>query len=685
MTISTTGYQLHPWQRDAVSAWMTGTADGPFRGTFEIVTGGGKTLIALSCLAEASKHDPALRAAIVVPTEALARQWKANLVARTTLRPDDVGILGAGESANFTESRVIVAVLNTASTKLPALAQSAGPLMLVVDECHRAGAPKFRRVLDTPAKYRLGLSATPDREELDDDGEPLAYDDQAVGQALGGVVYRFTLKDARLAGWLPEFTLHHHGVSLSPDEQRRYDSVSRRVDEAGDELRIMGIETSRARSLASSRHEGSDAARRWIQLTAQRKDLLYRAQERGRVARQIVEDVFEDGQRHRVILFHERVGEAVQLFDELRDVLRTAERDDGSAEWLRVELEHSKLGDKRRRAALAAFSSGEAPVLVSVKSLIEGIDVPEADTGVSVASTSSVRQRVQALGRVLRRVVDDDGSSKASTMHLVYVQGTVDDLIYSKADWSDLTGENANQYWKWAFDSKTAERQDSPPRTPLPTEEQVWVALGERMPKEVIPWTGLVSGQEYSLKTTGVVHNAFGSQIANPQDVAEMVARARGREGGKFRVTPGHLFVLVWEPGEPGRFLLVGRLNQPFRALSAEPTETDFDVTGLEPGAAYPGPGDKKRGSFKVSQRGGGTISRPVKGGLEFALVDDSDNSAGEANARQVLTAWDTMGRGFARFFVNHLGHAWTEGTTGRVFIADVDKGFSWPDGGTQG
>lgn len=678
MSITTNGFQLHPWQRDAVRAWVHGVDETPYRGTFEIVTGGGKTLIALACLAEASFRDPGVRAAVVVPTEALARQWRDNLVQRTSLTEAEVGLLGAGGKATFETARVIVAVLNTASTKLAALAKAAQPFMLIVDECHRAGAPKFRKVLDTPAAYRLGLSATPDREELSDEGEPLTYDEQAVGQALGGVVYRFTLKDARLAGWLPEFTLHHHGVALSPDEQREYEALSRRVDEAGDELRGMGIETSRARSIASGRHEAAEVARRWVQLTAQRKDLLYRARERQRVARRIIEDTFADGEAHRVILFHERVEEAVQLFDELREGLSPGKQDLSATTQVRVELEHSKLPDKRRRAALAAFASGEAPVLVSVKSLVEGIDVPEADTGVSVASTSSVRQRVQALGRVLRRLVDDDGTNKRSTMHLLYVGGTVDDLIYAKADWSDLTGEDANHYWKWTFESDVAERQDAPPRTPLPTEEQAWAAMGGRMPDDVVPWPGVPNGQEYSLKTNGVVHNAFGAQIANPQDVADMVTRARGREGGKFRVTPEHRLVLVWEWGDPGRFVLVGQLSEPFRALSEAATSTDFDVAALRPGQEYPGPGDKKQGSYKVSQRGGGQILRSIRGGAEVAFVEGSSDRRGETNAVSVLQAWEAVGRSFSRFHVNSLGHAWTEGTGGRMFVADVNGGFSW-------
>lgn len=669
MTIETTGFALYDWQRDAVAAWVAGADGTPYRGTLEIVTGGGKTVIALACIAEASRIDPSLRVAIVVPTEALARQWRANLVGRTSLLEDEVGLLGAGGKATFQTARVIVAVINTAAKVLPDLAPSAQPMMLVVDECHRAGAPKYQHVLDAAATYRLGLSATPDREELDDAGEPLSYDEQVVGQKLGGVVYRFTLKDARLAGWLPHFTLHHHGISLSPEEKRNYESLSRRVDEAADELRGQGFEVGRARSLASRRDQAGDAARRWVQLTAQRKDLLYRAAERHRVAESILGTIFRSGERRRVILFHERVAEAVELYEALR-------RDMVGA---RVELEHSKLTDKRRTAALEAFASGAAPILVSVKSLVEGIDVPEADTGVSVASSSSVRQRVQALGRVLRRAVDEAGEAKRSTMHLIYVADTVDDLIYAKADWVDLTGADSNRYWTWGFGEGPVEQPD-PPRTPLPTEEQVWERLGRRVPEEPIPWVGVPAGLEYSVKTNGVVHNAFGAQIGNPQGVADMVARVRGRAGGKFRVTPEHRLVLVWQQGDEGGFMLAGQMSQPFRALAEEPAG-EFDVATLCAGDPYPGPGDKKQGSFKITQRGGGLIERKVRGGAEIALIEGTGQSNLERNAKAVLAAWESIDRSFSRFFVNGLGHAWTEGASGRVYLADVREGFAWPEG----
>src|SRR5207244_12882212 len=164
--------------------------------------------------------------------------------------------------------------------------------------------------------------------------------------------------------------------------------------------------------------------------------LLYRASERTRVAAQLVRSELARNPDRRILLFHERVAEAAALFDRL-----VAELPD-----VPIGLEHSRLSDAARAEALYAFRSGRISVLVSVKSLIEGIDVPAADVGISVASTSSVRQRIQSLGRVLRRPFEP-GASKDAEMHLIYVADTVDEIIYAKEDWADLTGAAANGYW----------------------------------------------------------------------------------------------------------------------------------------------------------------------------------------------------------------------------------------------
>lgn len=678
--IETKGFELVEWQRAAVDSWATGDSHPgtgerrPFTGTLEIFTGGGKTLLALTAIARASVEAPGLRVAVVVPTEALAHQWMRSIDRYTTVDQGQIGLMGAGGHGDLARYRVLVCVLNSAAKLLPAMAGAAQPLMLVVDECHRAGAPSYSQVLDTRASYRLGLSATPDREEFGDDGEPLLYDEQKVGRSLGGVVARFSLKDARTIGWLPEYEIHHHGLTLHEDERHEYESISRQVDDMADHLRQMGIDTSRAHSLQAQPGEVGDAVRAYVAATSRRKDFLYRARERSRVAARVVARSMRGGRTRRVLLFHERVAQAVELHRELQVLLPDTE----------IALEHSKLPQRERARALARFRTGEAPVLVSVKSLIEGIDVPEADVGVSVASSASVRQRIQALGRVLRRTFDDTAERKVAEMHVLYVANSVDELIYAREDWGDLTGDAQNTFWLWPLDPEAQpDKQDGPPATPRPTEEQEWIRLGEQAPTEPVLWEAAFAGQEYSVDTLGTVKNELGTTIANPQGVDRMVETVRGRPGGRFRVTREHQLVLVAREGkERTEVLVAGQLLEPFTArpeLEQSATD-DLDITVLQPGDAYPGPGDSDGGTFHLRLKRGGIIERKVKGGAEFAFTHGTASPDLEANATRLLAAWKTvLDRGIT-FHINGLGHAWYEAEGERRFLADVPGGFAWPE-----
>lgn len=662
--LATRGFDLVDWQLDAIDHWLAGDGAGAFRGTLEIFTGGGKTLIALACAARVAKLNPGLRAAVVVPTEALAHQWTETIVRFTNISRPDVGLLGAGGGDALVDKRVLVAVLNSAAKRLPEMArEAAGDVMLIVDECHRAGAPTFARVLDTPSTYRLGLSATPDREELDDEGEPLEYDEQLVGRSLGTVVFRFGLREARLAGWLPEFTVHHHGIELLVPERAEYERLTRQVDEMGDRIRDLGGETTRARHFLSREGELGHAAAAYVAATAKRKDLLYRAQERSRVTEQIVRDVGTRRPEARVLLFHERINEAVQLRERLASIVEAG-------------IEHSRLAASARRQALDRFREGSLNVLVSVKSLIEGIDVPSADVGVSVASSASVRQRIQSLGRVLRRSFD--GSEKTAEMHVIYVADSVDEVIYAKEDWSDLTGDAANTYWRWSSEAGEPIAQELPPRTPRPTEEQEWERLGAAQPGSPEPWLGAQPEREYSVDTTGTVRNTSGALIDNTQGVAAMVEAVRSRPGGRFFVTPIHRLVIVREASSDGRLMVAGRLEEPFSVRAEEGVDA-VDVESLSPGMPYGGRLDNDNGELRLSQKRGGVIQRDLRGGVkEFALLSGADPQ-GVANAQRLLTAWRSIARPGMKITVNSQWHAWYVDGGEPRFLAEIPGGLAWP------
>jgi len=59
---------------------------------------------------------------------------------------------------------------------------------------------------------------------------------------------------------------------------------------------------------------------------------------------------------------------------------------------------------KERQRLLSRFNSGDYPFLVTSRVLNEGVDVPKANIAVVLSGSGSVREHVQRLGRVLRRV-----------------------------------------------------------------------------------------------------------------------------------------------------------------------------------------------------------------------------------------------------------------------------------------
>lgn len=114
----------------------------------------------------------------------------------------------------------------------------------------------------------------------------------------------------------------------------------------------------------------------------------------------------------KTILFHERV-EELQAFSELL-----------GAACIPHAIHHGELDPAARQDVLEHFKCGRIRTLLSCRTLEEGIDVPDADLAIIAAGTSSLRQKRQRLGRVLRRA---DGKQLAQIV-ILYHEGRRDDV-----------------------------------------------------------------------------------------------------------------------------------------------------------------------------------------------------------------------------------------------------------------
>src|SRR2546421_3691554 len=159
------------------------------------------------------------------------------------------------------------------------------------------------------------------------------------------------------------------------------------------------------------------------------------------------------------------------------------------ADGFPVVAEHSEFPDSMRAESLQLFRDGAAQIIVSARSLIEGFNVPSADLGIIVAASSSVRQRVQTLGRLLRKSRAVDGTEKHAVLYVLYATKTVDEMIYEKADWEHFVGAERNQYFLWSDVKQTAPLPvPKAPRSPSPSElavDEATLRGGETYPGDV--------------------------------------------------------------------------------------------------------------------------------------------------------------------------------------------------------
>lgn len=344
------------WQIDALTEWERTDK----RGIVSVVTGGGKTVFALSCIDRI--RPPATL--IIVPTAALLEQWWEEAASYFDLELDEINIIDG--RLRFRLGAINIAVLNTAARLAERMREH--KCFLIVDECHKAASERFRAALRVHTIASLGLSATPER----------PYDEglrDVLVPALGPVIFSYDYADALRDGVIVPFELRNVVFELEEDRQASYDrlsiAIARSISQHGiDAEETIGLFLKRSRVLNLSLNR--------IKLT-----LKLAAANRGR----------------RTIIFHEDV--------EACDLIHGVLAENG----VRSGVYHSKMPLRAKVAMLGQYRRGEIDVLVTCRALDEGFNVPETEVGIIAASTATRRQRIQRLGRVVRPAKDKTGAS----------------------------------------------------------------------------------------------------------------------------------------------------------------------------------------------------------------------------------------------------------------------------------
>lgn len=387
-------YQNPPYEHQALAIERLAAQD--YTGLLAMATGGGKTKTALiSCTRVQDETAGPVFIMIVVPTGVLAAQWAEEVrdfgisptvlsgmspsARKQALEGAEVALRAGGQR---TEIAISTLQLFNRDRDLrdfiDAIADGATTI-LVADEAHNFGAPGF--ISDPPEsfRHRIGLSATPIR-QYDAEGTAELFE---FFRTDGEPAFTFTLAEAIKSGCLTPYNYFLHTVELDTEEMERYSELTEQLVKAGfaaDDAAEVGLSDRQERLLRERRSLVEQASGKIRAL----HDLL--AQQVGEVDHTLIYCSAK-------AIVPPHSGKQIDL---ARDVLRR----------LRIDTHMYTAAETSRadsRVFLEGFAAGTYPVLLAMKVLDEGVDVPAAHAAYLLASSTVEREWVQRRGRVLRK------------------------------------------------------------------------------------------------------------------------------------------------------------------------------------------------------------------------------------------------------------------------------------------
>jgi DNA excision repair protein ERCC-3 len=200
------GWELRDYQQLAAESFWAGGS-----GVVVLPCGAGKTMVGAAAMATAQATT-----LILVTNTVAGRQWKRELIARTSLTEEEIGEY-SGERKEIRPVTIATYQVMTRKSKGEYrnldLFDSRDWGLIIYDEVHLLPAPVFRMTADLQSRRRLGLTATLVRE----DGR-----EGDVFSLIGPKRYDAPWKDIEAQGWIAPAECIEVRVTLTDNERLEY-------------------------------------------------------------------------------------------------------------------------------------------------------------------------------------------------------------------------------------------------------------------------------------------------------------------------------------------------------------------------------------------------------------------------------------------------------------------------------
>jgi len=393
--------RLRPYQEEAIENW----AENNYRGIFNMATGTGKTVTAVSGIKKLMNECNRLAVSIPVPFQHLIddpwrrtierlmpeSDFKYSIIEASSSNPrwmDDAAIARNNLTFGVKKCIIFITTYNTLSSQkfIDMIKKIRGKKLIIADEVHNAGAEVYSGGLLEDYNYRLGLSATPAR-YLDDEGTNILqnyFEKEVFTFDLGRAITEINPDTGET--YLTPYYYEPIFVSLNNDEIAKYREFTRK-------LAIYFVMESKGAELTPLQRKTKN------NLLIKRAKIVKNAANKLVKLKEIVPDLKKKSLfKHCLIYCAEGKDPNDPEMKTLNRVIEILNCND-----IKCRRFTSEETSEERKEILADFDSGELDVLVAIKCLDEGVDVPSTKNAIIMASTGNPREYIQRRGRVLRR------------------------------------------------------------------------------------------------------------------------------------------------------------------------------------------------------------------------------------------------------------------------------------------
>lgn len=389
-----------PYQEEAYQSWIKNYKQG----IFAMATGTGKTVTALNCALHEYESDREYQLLILVPTLDLVEQWKDELKSFNFSRIIEVSSLNTSWRKQVLEisqrvkrgRNIDFAIVSTYDSfvikdfqlLLPSFSDS---LILIADEAHNIGGKQVKECFkNMTVKRRIALSATPER----------IYDDEGTAEICSffndrrPYVYSYPMSQAIRDKRLCDYFYYPRVAYLNESEMELYTIITRRLLALWDS----------SKKVFKDKKESE-------KLLMNRKRIIHKCNDKLRVYREIIEEIGYDRLKYTFVYVPQGkydiigVSDEVSLTesDDISFIQKMLDETKSIFPNLRCNTFTSRCDKTTRRILLKSFEEGTIDILLAMKCLDEGVNIPRAEIGIFTSSTGNPREFIQRRGRLLRK------------------------------------------------------------------------------------------------------------------------------------------------------------------------------------------------------------------------------------------------------------------------------------------